>query len=107
MKHHEAPNPSAMGQGFLAASACDSSPHEAARRPTDDTRQHARTGRAAPIASCLKPACRREGLIDVSTYPEETEVPSFAKKVVCTKCGARAGTSMCGRIGKSNQLGLA
>ena len=26
---------------------------------------------------------------DMKPYPEETEVPSFTKKVVCAKCGAR------------------
>ena len=41
------------------------------------------------IASCLNPSCRHEALFDVSKYPEETEVPSFTKKVVCPKCGAR------------------
>jgi hypothetical protein len=41
------------------------------------------------IASCLNPSCRHEAPIDVSKYPEETEVPSFTKKVVCAKCGAR------------------
>jgi hypothetical protein len=41
------------------------------------------------IASSLNPSCRHEALIDVSKYPEETEVPSFTKKVVCAKCGAR------------------
>jgi hypothetical protein len=41
------------------------------------------------VASCLNPSCRHEALIDVSKYPEETEVPSFTKKVVCAKCGAR------------------
>jgi hypothetical protein len=25
----------------------------------------------------------------VSKYPDEAEVPSFARKVVCAKCGAR------------------
>jgi hypothetical protein len=25
----------------------------------------------------------------VSKYPEDTEVPWFARKVVCAKCGAR------------------
>jgi len=25
----------------------------------------------------------------VSKYPDDTEVPSFASKVVCAKCGAR------------------
>jgi hypothetical protein len=28
-------------------------------------------------------------LIDVSNYPADTEVPSFASKAVCAKCGAR------------------
>ena len=30
-----------------------------------------------------------EGLIDVSRFPDAAEVPSFAKKVVCAKCGTR------------------
>jgi hypothetical protein len=41
------------------------------------------------IASCLNDACRHQGIIDVSKYPDDTEVPSFAAKVVCAKCGAR------------------
>jgi hypothetical protein len=41
------------------------------------------------VAHCLNPSCRHEGLIDVSNYPAETEVPWFSKKVVCAKCGAR------------------
>jgi hypothetical protein len=41
------------------------------------------------VASCLKDACRHQGLIDVSKYPDDTEVPSFASKIVCAKCGAR------------------
>ena len=39
------------------------------------------------VATCLKDACRHQGLIDVSQYPADTEVPSFAGKVVCAKCG--------------------
>jgi hypothetical protein len=31
----------------------------------------------------------KQGLIDVSKYPDDTEVPSFAGKAVCAKCGAR------------------
>jgi hypothetical protein len=31
------------------------------------------------IASCLNPSCRHQALIDVSKYPEETEVPSFRR----------------------------
>jgi hypothetical protein len=39
------------------------------------------------IASCLNDACRHTALIDVSSYPAETEVPSFRLRVVCAKCG--------------------
>ena len=41
------------------------------------------------VASCLKDACRHQGLIDVAKYPDDVEVPSFASKVVCAKRGAR------------------
>ena len=41
------------------------------------------------VAYCLNPSCRHEGLIDVSKYANDVEVPSFASKVVCAKCGAR------------------
>jgi hypothetical protein len=41
------------------------------------------------VATCLNDACRHQGLIDVSKYPDDTDVPSFASKVVCAKCGAR------------------
>jgi hypothetical protein len=39
-------------------------------------------------AYCLNPSCRHEGLIDVSKFPDDTEVPSFARKVLGAKCGA-------------------
>jgi hypothetical protein len=41
------------------------------------------------VASCLNDACRHQGLIDVSKYSDDTEIPSFASKAVCAKCGAR------------------
>jgi hypothetical protein len=41
------------------------------------------------IASCLNDACRHAALIDVWSYPAETEVPSFRPRVVCAKCGSR------------------
>jgi hypothetical protein len=41
------------------------------------------------VAYCLNPSCRHEGLIDVLKFADDVEVPSFAKKVVCAKCGAR------------------
>jgi hypothetical protein len=34
------------------------------------------------LASCLNDACRHTALIDVSSYPGETEVPSFGKRRV-------------------------
>jgi len=41
------------------------------------------------VAYCLNDACRHQGLIDVSKYPADTEIPWFRDKVVCAKCGAR------------------
>ena len=41
------------------------------------------------IASCLNDACRHTALIDVSSYPAETEIPYFSARVVCAECGAR------------------
>ena len=41
------------------------------------------------VASCLNDACRHQALIDVSSYPADTEVPYFRNKVVCAKCGSR------------------
>ena len=41
------------------------------------------------IAFCLNDACRHSALIDVSSYPAETEVPSFGRRATCSKCGGR------------------
>jgi hypothetical protein len=41
------------------------------------------------IAYCLNDACRHTALIDVSSYPAETEVPSFGRRAVCGKCRSR------------------
>jgi hypothetical protein len=41
------------------------------------------------VATCLNDACRHQNLIDVSEYLDDTEVPSFAGKIVCAKGGAR------------------
>jgi hypothetical protein len=41
------------------------------------------------IASRLNDACRHTVLIDVSSYPAETEIPYFKSRVVCAKCGSR------------------
>jgi hypothetical protein len=41
------------------------------------------------LASCLNDACRHQGLVDVSSYPADTEVPWFRSRVKCAKCGAR------------------
>ena len=41
------------------------------------------------LASCLNDACRHTALINVFSYPAETEVPYFKTRVVCAKCGCR------------------
>jgi hypothetical protein len=41
------------------------------------------------VAHGLNRSCLHEGLIDVSKFPDDVEVPSFGKKIVCAKCGAR------------------
>ena len=41
------------------------------------------------IASCLNDACRHRGLVDVSGYPADTEVPWFRSRVKSAKCGSR------------------
>src|SRR5262245_50781833 len=38
---------------------------------------------------CHSNACRQQALIDVWKYPDETEVPSFRRRVKCGKCGGR------------------
>jgi hypothetical protein len=58
-------------------------------RPADDARQHAAAWDAALIASCLNDACRHTALIDVFSYPAETEIPYFCSHVVCAKRGSR------------------
>jgi hypothetical protein len=41
------------------------------------------------IAPCLNDACRHVALINVWSYPAETEIPYFKSRVVCAKCGSR------------------
>jgi hypothetical protein len=41
------------------------------------------------IASCLNDACRHTALINVSSYPAETEIPYFKSRVVRAKCGSK------------------
>jgi hypothetical protein len=41
------------------------------------------------VAYCLRDACRHVGLINVSKYPDDTEVPWFRERIVCEKCGAQ------------------
>jgi hypothetical protein len=40
------------------------------------------------IASCLNDACRHQ-LIDVSSYPADTDLPSFRRRMKCGKCGGK------------------
>ena len=41
------------------------------------------------VAYCLNDACRHTALIDVSSYPADTDVPWFRSRVGCAKCGSR------------------
>jgi hypothetical protein len=52
-------------------------------------RRSRRLGLQRLIASCLNDACRHVALIDVSSYPADTEVPWFRSRVKCAKCGGR------------------
>jgi hypothetical protein len=72
---------------------------QTASRPIDAAPQHARDGRGAACCVVSEDACRHVALIDVSSYPVDTEVPSFGRRVVCAKCGSRGTRSTCGRNG--------
>ena len=39
------------------------------------------------LVSCLNPACRHEVAFDVSNYPGDMDVPSLARRMICSKCG--------------------
>ena len=51
--------------------------------------QQARVGLQRLIASCLNDACRHTALVEVWSYPAETEIPYFKSRVVCATCGSR------------------
>jgi hypothetical protein len=40
------------------------------------------------IATCLRDECRHQGLVDVSKFSDDVEVPWLASKIVCAKCVA-------------------
>ena len=67
--------------------------HETLRasRPRRSTTTLRRLGVQNLVACCLNDACLHTALIDVSSYPADTEVPWFRSRVVCAKCGSRAG----------------
>ena len=41
------------------------------------------------IAFCLDDGCRYQALIEVWSYPANTEIAYFKRRVVCAKCGGR------------------
>ena len=41
------------------------------------------------VATCLNDACRHQAVIEVWSYPANTEIAYFRRRVVCAKCGAR------------------
>ena len=57
--------------------------------PPMDLANMRRNGVRTLMAYCLNDSCRRQAVIDVSSYPGGTPVPWFRSKVKCAKCGAR------------------
>jgi hypothetical protein len=41
------------------------------------------------LVSCLNHTCRHEVVFDVSNYPDDTEVSSFVRRMICSKCGGQ------------------
>jgi hypothetical protein len=41
------------------------------------------------IAYCLNDSCRHQAVIDVSSYADDVEVPSFQRRIKCGKCGRK------------------
>jgi hypothetical protein len=39
------------------------------------------------LVSCPNPDCRHEVVFDASDYPDDTEVSSFVRRMICSKCG--------------------
>jgi hypothetical protein len=57
------------------------------------------------IAYCLNDACRHQALIEVWSYPANTEIAYFKRRVVCAKCGAR-GNKIDVNLKTAKALGL-
>jgi hypothetical protein len=57
------------------------------------------------IASCFNDACRHTALIDVSSYPGDTPVPSFAARAKCGKCGGKRVDVRPARRARNGELG--
>ena len=57
--------------------------------PPTDLANMRRQGVRRLIAFCLNDACRHQAIIEVWSYPANTEIAYFKRRVVCAKCGAR------------------
>jgi hypothetical protein len=40
------------------------------------------------LVYCRDNSCGRETLLDVSRYPAGTEIPAFARRLACERCGS-------------------
>jgi hypothetical protein len=38
---------------------------------------------------CLNPACRHQTIISADDYADEIEIPSFGRRMKCSKCGGK------------------
>src|SRR6476659_8466649 len=57
--------------------------------PPMDLGNMRRQGVRRLIADCRNDACRHQAVIEVWSYPANTEIAYFKRRVVCAKCGAR------------------
>ena len=41
------------------------------------------------LVICVDPKCRREATMSVDDYADAIELPSFAPRMVCSRCGGK------------------
>ena len=41
------------------------------------------------LVLCLNPQCRHEETMSVDDYPDAIELPSFAPRMACSRCGGK------------------
>jgi len=57
--------------------------------PPMDLANMRRQGVRGLAVYCLNQSCRHQTVISADDYPDDTEVPSFALRMKCSKCGGQ------------------